>query len=159
MSSCRLKKCDRTLQNGSGSNTEGGRLYRTLKACPPVSTTPVRDDFICRPKESIQTPQTQTESNYLISRMVECGTYQYQASVTQERAKELLLKGGNGASRRQFESEEVRVRAREQEEIRCSTNPYPSSLYPIVETLCPPLPPPPAPPARACPLTKNQKMS
>jgi hypothetical protein len=30
---------------------------------------------------------------------------------------------------------------------------------PIVPLICPRLPPPPAPPARACPLTKNQKMS
>lgn len=158
MASCRLVKCERTLNNGSGSNTENGRLYRMMKTCPPVSTTPVREDCVCKPKESIQVPQTLTEGRYLISKMIDCGTYQYQGSVSQARAKELLAKGGNGASRRQFESEEVRVRAREQEEISCSTNPYPSSLYPIVPVQCPPLPPPPAPPAKACPLTKNQKM-
>ena len=162
MASCRLVTCDRTVLNGFSANTEGGRLNRLVASCPPVESKPSSVCSDCPlPKDTIQAPITQTESNRLVSQMIQCGTYIFKSGITQEQAKEILA----AKTRKRFESEGVRIIRREQEAIACATDPFNSDTRfsafsrQAAAEVCPPIPPPPAPPARACPLTKNQKMS
>lgn len=154
--------CPFTPLNGSGGNTEGGRLVRQLKGCtaPPALPVP-RDSVCCRIQESVQAAITPASSSYTET-LASCGQpVRGRGSITQARARELLRMAG---SRRQYESEGVRIQAVEQATVNCSTDPFnPTTRFssynsPLILLVCPPLPAPPAPPAKACPLTKNQKM-
>jgi hypothetical protein len=159
--------CERTLLNGVGANTEGGRLRQleknlTFPVCATAARPPVQGNqcLTCIPSNSIQKPITPAESSRIYTLMVSCGTGSQAGQVTQSRARELL---GQSQSRRQFVTEDVRIAAVIQDAVSCSTNPFDTSSrfseYARIPDPfpCPVLPPPPAPPARACPLTKNQK--
>ncbi len=153
--------------NGTGANTERGRLHRELKSCTcqRLANAP---SFISTPNCCSSVPQTRIEFNITPAEssreqtLAQCVSgLSIKGGVTQSRARELLTRSGQ---KTQFESETVRIERVQQQALLCSTDPFlPQARFngfirqdPIV--LCPPLPAPPAPPARACPLTKSQKM-
>jgi hypothetical protein len=151
--------CVSSPLNGSGANTEKGRLHRELKACDRPVTQPFRGGICCRPTESVQAPITPSSSSYTQSLMT-CGV-SANGGMSQARVLQLLAQKRTIT---QYETESARIAAVEQNTVNCSVNPLdPNSRFalfapPIVLLQCPPLPPPPAPPAKACPLTKGQKM-
>ena len=158
--------------NGSGANTEGGRLRRMMKfhnnGVTSVAETVPNACGICKPERTEQPPITPAESSRIFDVMVRCGTGTQSGYVTQDRVRELLARTERG---KQFGSEDQRIQNVIQNNALCSTYPDDplmrfqnitingSNVYvgPAFPVACPPLPPPPAPPARACVLTKNEK--
>jgi hypothetical protein len=120
-----------------------------------------RGGVCCRPVESIQAPITPSSSSYTET-LASCGRpVRGKGSITQERVLQLIAQA---AAKNQYGTESARIAAVEQKTNNCFTDPFnPNARFqtynaPILPVLCPPLPPPPAPPAKACPLTKSQKM-
>jgi len=152
--------------NGSGQgnfpgvtsgNSEGGRLRKETRKLATCSTNiTVQNGCLCVNKQTIQAPITPTQGSRIASLQYACeqgafasGPYPY--GVSQSRVQQILAK-----KNRNFDTESKKLASISQEINACNSTMFHVPLIPI---LCPPLPPPPAPPARACPLTKNQKMS
>jgi len=153
--------------NGSGANTEKGRLHKEVKqcTCQRLATAPT---FVTQTACCPSVPQTRIEVNITpseSSREQLAGAcvsgISIRGGVTQSRARELLNRSGQ---KQQFQTESARIGRVQQQAEFCFTDPYiPSARFTglikqALPILCPPLPPPPAPPAKACPLTKSQKM-
>lgn len=152
--------------NGAGANTERGRLEKEIKqcTCQRLAGAPgfVKSVSCC------PTVQTRIEVNITPSESSReqlagaCVSGQsIKGGVTQSRARELLLRSGQ---RQQYQTESTRIQRVQQQAELCFTDPFlPNARFTglikqNLPILCPPLPAPPAPPAKACPLTKNQKM-
>lgn len=143
--------------NGLGSRlTEGARINSLVKGTS-FQSIGTESCPSCLPYPSVAPPITPAESSYIDSfTVVQDGmTKRCQTNiVTQDRAKELLA-----ASRlkRQFGSESIRIQNTIVVTESCAP---PIQFYnPIVIPPCPVTPAPPAPPGRACPLSKDQKLS
>jgi hypothetical protein len=146
--------------NASGSgfasgNSEGGRLRKETRKLATCSTNiSVQNGCLCVNKNTIQAPITPTQGSRIASLQYACdfasGVSSY--GVSQGRVQQILAK----KSLTNFVTEGTRIASLEKQINECNSTMFHVPLIPI---LCPPLPPPPAPPARACPLTKNQKMS
>jgi len=149
--------CSYSPMNGLGSRlTEGARINSLVRGTsfPSVGTDSCSS---CPPYPSVAPPITPAESSYINSfTVVQDGmTKRCETNVvTQDRAKELLA-----ASRlkRQFGSESVRIQ--NVIDVTESCQPPIQFYSPIIIPVCPITPAPPAPPARACPLSKDQKLS
>lgn len=162
------EKVARTVLNGTASvtiqsgNTEGGRLRRLLKSCPPVPALVENNNCVgCLPKQSIQAEITPTEDSYLRSKLENCSVYMLTSGrINQQAAIELLRRAG---SKNQYASEQARVEARVQATLDESTNPFNEQTRfaeyfpPPPPIVCPPLPPPPAPPARKTCIDQSKK--
>jgi len=145
----------------ASGNSEGGRLRRETRnrATCAVNIT-VQNGCLCVNKNTIQAPITPTQGSRIASLQYSCdptysATIGSSASaaygVSQSRVQQILAKKNLS-----FATESARIESLAKQINECNSTMFHVPLIPI---LCPPLPPPPAPPARACPLTKNQKMS
>ena len=142
----------------TSGNSEGGRLRRETRnrATCAVNIT-VQNGCLCVNKNTIQAPITPTQGSRIASLQYSCdqdatsfsGVSSY--GVSQSRVKQILTKKNLS-----FATESARIASLAKQINECNSTMFHT---PIVPVRCPPLPPPPAPPARACPLTKNQKMS
>ena len=142
----------------ASGNSEGGRLRRETRnrATCAVNIT-VQNGCLCVNKNTIQAPITPTQGSRIASLQYACdqdatsfsGVSSY--GVSQSRVQQILAK-----KNLTFATESARIASLAKQINECNSSMFHVPLIPI---LCPPLPPPPAPPARACPLTKNQKMS
>ena len=140
-----------SVLNGQGTYTEGARLNKMQKeVCGTMREGP-KSCNQCPITPIAQPPITPSEGSRIATLGMSCGVSM--GGVSQQRARELLA---TSKLRRNPVSEGVRIDQLIQETAACS--PPPLFYSPIVQTICPRLPPPPAPPARACPLTKNQKL-
>lgn len=162
MSCCNPK---RNPLNGYSANTESGRLRRQMARCVAPEAEKVVNKICCDDEKVYYNKDynptiTPTESSYLASKMINCGSAVRSGAVPQDVARALLERMKGNAP---YITEGVRIAAVEQKAQECSVDPESEtarfSMYerfpPI--TVCPPLPPPPAPPAKQCPLQKNQK--
>jgi hypothetical protein len=157
MSCCNPK---RNPLNGFSANTESGRLRKQMMKCVPIQAEKAIDSCCERkPIQEIKPLITPTESSYLASKMINCGTYVRSGAVPQSMAKELLKK----LATQNYGTEGTRIGAVEQAVIECATDPFlPTARFSNYEripepTVCIPPPPPPAPPAKQCILSKNEK--
>jgi len=147
-----------SVLNGQGTYTEGARLNKMQKGCCETMSQPqiqmqMQGQKACNQcplTPAAQPPITPSEGSRIATLGMSCGVSM--GGVSQQRARELLA---TSKLRRNPVSEGVRIDQLIQDTAACS--PPPLFYSPIVQTICPRLPPPPAPPARACPLTKNQK--
>lgn len=145
-----------SVSNMSG-NSEGGRLRREIKKLTTCATNiSVQNGCLCVNKETIQAPITPTQGSRIAILQYACDpAFPFSTSpygTSQDRAKQLLA----AKNPTNFVTEGKRIESLDKQIITCNSTMF---HVPIVPVRCPPLPPPPAPPARACPLTKNQKMS
>lgn len=149
-----MSTCHVPVLNGACSNSEGGRLSRIMKGlcykgditsipsdtsyCPtrlmPNSISDVTDTIVITPPES-------TRVNNI------CGGNSRR--MTQDYVKK-LLHNLNPSSHCETVSDPP---------ITMINKPFFTSRFEPLDKTYVPTPPPPAPPAKACPLTKNQKMS
>jgi hypothetical protein len=127
--------CVNNPLNGSGGNTEGGRLQRKTDLCSKKYVNGnASSPFCCPPYQNrvqaVITPAESTRINDLAEGCVR--------GVTQDRIQQLL------AGPKNYGSQAVRIAAIQTAVTSCS--PQPTVPVPIIVTPCPPLPPPPGPP-------------
>jgi len=123
--------------NGSGANTEGGRLNRSIAACVTVPSKPYRSPECNIYPTTPQAPITQASGNRTSDLALGCAGVK--GGVTADRVQQLLKTMGNN-----FRSETSRIEQLRQKTIAC--NPGSPTPVPIIIQQCPPLPPVPGPP-------------
>ena len=124
--------------NGSGGNTEGGRLNRSIAECVRVSAKPFCPADCYKYPTTPQAPITQASGNRTSDLALGCAGAK--AGVTAERVQQLL----RASMMNNFTSETSRIERLQQKTIAC--NPPSATPVPIIILQCPPLPPVPGPP-------------
>jgi hypothetical protein len=124
--------------NGSGANTEGGRLNRSISACVGVSSRPFCPAVCNKYPTTPQAPITQASGNRTSDLALGCAGAK--GGVTAERVQQLL----RASMMNNFTSETSRIERLQQKTIAC--NPPSATPVPIIILQCPPLPPVPGPP-------------
>jgi len=130
--------CSYNPMNGSGANTEGGRLNRSIAACVGVSSRPFCPSKCNKYPTTPQPPITQASGNRTSDLALGC--VGAKAGVTADRVQQLL----RASLTNNFRSETSRIERLQQKTIAC--NPASATPVPIIIVQCPPLPPVPGPP-------------
>ena len=132
--------CSFNPMNGSGGNTEGGRLNRSISACMTVSLKPFCPAACYKYPTTPQPPITQASGNRTNDIAAGICSTNPKGGVTADRVQQLL----RASLTNNFASENSRIERLQQKTIAC--NPPSATPVPIIIVQCPPLPPVPGPP-------------